>query len=180
MRVLMHICCGVCAAGAANRLGREMSLVLFFYNPNIWPPDEYMARLRAANLLSEKTGLPLIIAEYAARDWNAAVQGTESEPEGGRRCVACYAHRLERTAVQALKLGTDAFTTTLTISPHKDSQSVNAAGRAAGQAQNVRFLEFDLKKDGGFETSGRISREMGLYSQKYCGCRFSLRANQKF
>ena len=105
--------------------------------------------------------------------WAGAVRPWAEEPEGSDRCRACFRHRLERTAAKAVELSLDAFTTTLSVSPHKNYQMLCEVGREAGQAHDVEFLEVDFKKKGGFLKSVELSRLMGLYRQNYCGCVYS-------
>lgn len=172
MRVLLHACCGPCAAGAVERLERP---VLFFYNPNVHPAEEYLRRLEAARELARRLGLELIEGPYEPERWWEAVRGLEGEPEGGRRCAVCFELRLRRTALLARQGGFEAFTTTLTVSPHKDARVIHAIGRRLAEEVGVRFLAEDFKKRDGFKRSCEISRAYGLYRQRYCGCALSLR-----
>jgi predicted adenine nucleotide alpha hydrolase (AANH) superfamily ATPase len=173
MKILLHICCGVCAAGVAERLKSEGHEVTgFFYNPNISPEDEYAKRLDAARTVSEKLGSPLIIGEYDHDSWLSAVKGHEADKECGERCEICYRVRLERTCKEMIKSGFEAMATTLTISPMKKALTVNRIGR---EVAGERFLSEDFKKKDGFKRTMELARTWGLYKQNYCGCEFGFR-----
>lgn len=144
MKVVLHICCGVCAAGVVERLGLEGHEVIgLFYNPNIHPEQEYWKRLEVANEVAKRLSFPLTVAPYVPEEWFREVSGLENEPEGGRRCEVCYRIRLKKTYLYMLDNGWDAFTTTLTISPHKSADAVNRIGWQVG---GDRFLSRDFKK----------------------------------
>lgn len=183
MKVLLHICCGVCASSVAERLMCEGHRITgFFYNPNIHPVDEYKKRLKAAQEAAGELGFELVEGLYDRERWFQLVKGKEYEPEGGARCEVCFTMRLERTykyfltqprySKAGLKEGTfDAFTTTLTVSPHKDAVCISAIGRKIG---GERFISADYKKKGGFDRAKELSHQWGLYHQHYCGCIYSL------
>jgi predicted adenine nucleotide alpha hydrolase (AANH) superfamily ATPase len=173
--VLLHICCAPDATAAAERLAPAYEVLGYFHGPNIHPREEYLLRLDNARRVAETLGFRLLPASYAPEAWDEAVRGLEQEPEGGRRCEACFRHNLTATAAKAKELGVPSFTTTLTISPHKDAAKVFAAGRAAGREHGVEFLELDFKKKDGFRRSLEISKALGLYRQRTCGCRYSAR-----
>lgn len=166
--LLLHVCCAPCAAGCADRLPGEWTPTLFFSNSNIAPREEYDRRLREVRKLADILCLTLVEDEYDHEAWLAAVTGLENEPEGGARCKACFRFRMARTAARLADLGCTQFTTTITVSPHKKSLDVFAAGKACGP-----FLELDFKKRGGFEHSVTMSMEYRLYRQKTCGCEFA-------
>jgi len=173
MKVVLHICCGVCAAGVAERLAQEGHLVLgFFYNPNIHPLDEYQRRLEVASTVARKMGFPLEVAPYVTEEWFKETAGLEGEPEGGKRCQVCFRLRLERTFLFMKDRGGDAFTTTLTVSPHKSAAVINRVGRETG---GERFLARDFKKQEGFKRAMALAKEWALYRQGYCGCIYSMR-----
>ncbi len=173
MKVVLHICCGVCAAGAAERLaGEGHQVVGFFYNPNIQPRDEYERRLTAVREVAARLRFPLQTGRYDADEWlNQTVQ-LKQEPEGGKRCEVCFAMRLRETFLALPALGGDAFTTTLTISPRKSARTVNRIGAEIG-AQ--KFLARDFKKMAGFHRAIELARQWRLYRQDYCGCVYSRR-----
>jgi len=173
MRILLHICCGVCAAGVAEKLtGEGHDVVGFFFNPNIHPSAEYERRLDVAEQVSRKMGFPLVVGEYRPRDWLQQTLELRHEPEGGRRCEVCFRMRLVETFRQLPRQGADAFTTTLTVSPHKSAALVNRVGR---EISTPMFLERDFKKKEGFKRSIELAKQWGLYRQDYCGCIYSLR-----
>jgi len=172
MRIVLHICCGVCAAGAVDRLSLERHEILgLFYNPNIHPEQEYRRRLEAANKVAKKLNFPLTACPYVPEDWFREVSGLENEPEGGRRCEVCFRIRLEKTYLYMKNEGCDAFTTTLTVSPHKSADVVNRIGWEVG---GDRFLARDFKKNEGFRRAIELSKSWSLYRQNYCGCIYSM------
>lgn len=174
MKLLLHTCCAPCASHCVFALlekGHEVAL--FFSNANIAPKEEFERRLASAELLARETGVELLVDKPEHEEWLKCVAaGLEGEPEGGKRCEKCFRYSLKRTAAAAAAGGFDAFTTSLTVSPHKRSETVFAAGRLEGGA---RFLEENFKKKNGFLHSLELSKKYGLYRQSYCGCEFSLR-----
>ena len=171
--LLLHVCCGPCSTEVIERLASENYLVLFFFNPNIFPAEEHDRRLAEAERYAVSHGHRFVPGERDHDRWLAAVKGLEGEPEGGKRCAVCFAFRLEAAAEKAREEGAGLFSTTLTISPHKNAASVNAAGEEAGRKAGVRFLAADFKKKDGFLRSCRLAKEAGMYRQEYCGCEFS-------
>jgi predicted adenine nucleotide alpha hydrolase (AANH) superfamily ATPase len=175
MNILLHICCGVCAARVAEKLMCDgHSVTGYFYNPNIHPEDEYLRRLAAARKVSEELKFDIVDGPYDRQRWFELVKGKEYDKEGGARCLACYEMRLKKTYDEMRKNNFDAFTTTLTISPHKDADAINKIGRAINED---KFLCYDFKKKGGFQRAMALAAEMGLYKQNYCGCIYSLEAS---
>jgi hypothetical protein len=173
MKVVLHICCGVCAAGAAHVLLSEGHEVTgYYYNPNIYPPDEYARRLDAAAEAAARLGFKLIEGPYNTVDWRSAAAPLADEPEGGRRCELCYRVRLKQTHLYTLENGAAAFTSTLTISPHKSALIINRIGQETG---GDKFLPRDFKKKEGFKKATELARNWGLYRQNYCGCEYSIR-----
>jgi predicted adenine nucleotide alpha hydrolase (AANH) superfamily ATPase len=173
MKVVLHICCGVCAAGVVERLFSEGQEVRgFFYNPNIHPQEEYERRLEAARKVAQEMNFPLEVGPYTPEEWFAETKSLENEPEGGRRCEVCFRHRLKRAYLYLQDSGFDAFTTTLTISPQKSAAVVNRVGQEIG---GDRFLVRDFKKKAGFQRTTELSKKWALYHQDYCGCIYSMR-----
>jgi predicted adenine nucleotide alpha hydrolase (AANH) superfamily ATPase len=172
---LVHICCAPDATHGVRELRTRCVVTGFFYNPNIHPREEFRKRLQATLDLREKSPFSLRVGEGGEEAWEDAVQGMEDEPERGRRCEACVRMRLRETARKAVELGMHAFGTVLTVSPKKDAAMVNRVGREEGERAGIHFLEADLKKGDGYLKSVRITRELGLYRQRYCGCRYSFR-----
>ncbi|MFQ6107838.1 MAG: epoxyqueuosine reductase QueH [Thermoplasmata archaeon] len=173
MRLLLHTCCAPCSTWSIEILRKEYDITCFFYNPNIQPREEYDARVAEARRFSSIAGVGLIEGEYSVEEWESRVKGHEDDPEGGQRCRICYRLRLEETSWRAGDEGFDVFSTTLTISPHKDSGVINDIGEKVGRAIGVPFLPLDLKKGDGFRKSVEMSRQHNLYRQDYCGCVYS-------
>ncbi len=174
-KILLHICCAPDATAVVERLSAEYDVYGYFHNDNIYPEGEYYRRLENAERVAAALGFPLVAAPYQPRSWDAAVAGLEQEPERGGRCAACFCHNLNATAAKARELGLPWFTTTLTISPHKDAATIFRTGREAAQRHGVQFLEMDFKKQDGFKRSLEWSRRLELYRQNYCGCQYSQR-----
>ncbi|HEY91045.1 MAG TPA: epoxyqueuosine reductase QueH [Dehalococcoidia bacterium] len=173
MKVVLHICCGVCAAGAAARLMEEGHEVYgFFYNPNIHPPEEFQRRLEVARRVADEFGLPLEAPPYQPEDWHREADHLADEPEGGKRCDICFRLRLKETHRCMLEQGADAFTTTLTIGPRKSADTINRIGLETG---GDTFLARNFKKKGGFQKAIEMARQWELYRQDYCGCIYSMR-----
>ncbi len=173
MKIVIHICCGVCAAGAVKTLSEEGHQVIgFFYNPNIHPKEEYHKRLEAARRVAQELDFPLEVAPYQPGSWLKKTGHLKQEPEGGDRCRVCLRIRLEKTFAFLEDCGGDAFTTTLTISPHKSAETVNKIGYEFG---GDRFMARDFKKKEGFKRATQLARQWGLYQQNYCGCIYSMR-----
>ncbi len=173
MKVALHVCCGVCAAGAAEVLAGEGHQVLgFFYNPNIYPAGEYQKRLDVAAKVAKQLNFPLEAGPYTPEEWFNLTGSLKDEPEGGKRCHVCYKLRLEKTHDYMVACGADAFTTTLTISPHKSAQIINGIGQDIG---GDKFLVRDFKKKDGFKRAVEMAKKWELYRQDYCGCIYSKR-----
>jgi predicted adenine nucleotide alpha hydrolase (AANH) superfamily ATPase len=172
-RLLLHVCCIGCGAYVAEELKKNYDVVLYFYNPNIFPEIEYKKRLEEARRIAKKFKLKLIVEKYDHGKWLKMVNGFESEPERGERCLICYRDRLDKTAKTAKENGFDYFATTLTISPHKDAKRISLVGQEMAEKYKVKFLDKDFKKNNGFKKSCELSKELGLYRQDYCGCEFS-------
>jgi predicted adenine nucleotide alpha hydrolase (AANH) superfamily ATPase len=173
MRVVLHVCCGVCAAGVAERLLSEGHQVLgLFHNPNIHPPEEYSRRLEVARRVAQELGFPLVETDYTPEDWLRETEPLASEPEGGKRCEVCFRLRLGRAYRYMEETGYDAFTTTLTISPRKSAEVVNRIGQEIG---GDRFLARDFKKKEGYKRTVELAKRWALYRQDYCGCKYSMR-----
>lgn len=173
--ILLHICCAPDATYPIEVLSQEFEVSGYFYNPNIHPFDEYSTRLEETEQLMEQSGVTLYEGEYEPELWCRQTEGMETEPEGEKRCIVCYRMRLENTARFAKNMGFQWFTTTLTISPHKNSKIIFTIGKELEAKYGVNFLELDFKKRDGFRKSLAISKKLGLYRQDYCGCIHSLR-----
>ena len=177
--LLLHICCIGCGVAISKSLQDEFSVTLYFYNPNIYPAQEYAKRLEETKKVAQRFKIPLIKADYDHSAWLRLVKGLENEKERGRRCLVCYLDRLERTAKQAKEeMGFEYFSTTLTVSPHKDAVVILDQGNNLAKKYGLKFLSRDFKKNNGFKEATSISKELKLYRQNYCGCEFSFRTSK--
>lgn len=172
-KLLLHVCCAPCSTYPIRVLQEDYDVELFFYNPNIHPEEEYKARADEACRYAKGAGIELHEAAYEVDRWFACMKGLEDAPEGGRRCEACYEMRLSRAADFASTHGFGYFTTTLSISPHKNSGVINKIGRKIAEGASASFYAADFKKHDGFKKASQISKESGLYRQNYCGCIYS-------
>ena len=177
-KLLLHVCCAVCASYPVLQL-QEMGydVVLYFYNPNIYPLEEYQRRLDELKKLAERYNVPLIIEETSYEYWLDLVKGLEKEPEKGARCSICFKERLSKAICMAIKEKCEYFTTTLTVSPHKNSKQIFEAAREVckGFQNPPALLEIDFKKQDGYKKTSKLADEYGFYRQQYCGCEFSVR-----
>ena len=175
--LLLHSCCGPCSSAVLERLCAHFRVTLLYYNPNIEPEAEYLHRLseqkRLLALFPEE--IPLLECPYGHGAFDAFAPSLAEAPEGGERCLACFALRLGYTAAQAKEHGFEYFTTTLSVSPHKNADDVNRIGAEAGRKAGVKYLFADFKKKNGYLRSLELSKQYGLYRQDYCGCRYSAR-----
>jgi predicted adenine nucleotide alpha hydrolase (AANH) superfamily ATPase len=167
MKVLLHACCGPCSCYPVPRLRKEgLDVHGYFFNPNIHPYTEYLRRLETMKQYAEMVYLPVIYDDYPFEDYFRKVVYRE-----GERCHNCYAMRLQRTAATARRLGFDAFTTTLLYSKFQKHDAIREiAGKLAGE-YNIDFYYLDLRE--GWKEGIKISREMELFRQQYCGCVYS-------
>lgn len=177
--LLLHACCAPCSSYCLEYLAEYFSITVFFYNPNLYPADEYDKRAdevrRLISLLQVKNPVKLIVADFDDKEFYTRVRGMEKLPEGGERCRKCFELRLEKTAEIAKENSFDFFTTTLTISPLKNAQVINEVGEEMAEKYGVAHLPSDFKKKGGYKRSVELSAEFGLYRQNYCGCVYSVR-----
>ncbi len=174
-KLLLHVCCASCGVYVAQILKKDYEVVLYFYNPNIYPESEYKKRLGEVKEIAKMFGIKLITEKYNHEEWLKKIKGRERDPERGERCRICYQDRLENTAKAAGAKGFDFFTTTLTISPYKDAKIISQLGQKLAKKYKIKFLDKDFKKQDGFKKSVCLCREFGLYRQNYCGCEFSKR-----
>lgn len=171
--VLLHICCAVCAIGAIMKLREEKySVTGFYFNPNIHPEEEYVRRFRALKIVCKELNFPIIEGKYEKKRWFSKTEGLTEEPEGGKRCNICYNMRLRRTYEYFNQGNYDYFTTTLTISPHKNAERVNNIG---GEIGGESYLKKNFKKKNGFKKAIEKAKNLSIYRQNYCGCEFSKR-----
>ena len=173
-KLLLHSCCGPCSSYVLEYLTRYFEVYLSYYNPNIQPREEYDKRLENQLIVLERIpGVTLVPCEYDGAAYDEAVKGLENEPEGGARCAVCFRLRLDFAAREAARLGCDYCCTTLSVSPHKNAQLINALGEQICAKYGVKWLPGDFKKRNGYKRSIELSHEFGLYRQDYCGCLYS-------
>ena len=180
-KLILHICCAVCGAYLVELLKNQFEIILYFYNPNIWPKEEYDKRLKAAEKLAEIYQINFQEGEYNYDLWLEKTKGWEGEPEGGKRCLICFRERLEKTAKIAKEEKSLYFTTTLAISPFKDEEVLDEIATLIAKENNLIFLplsEFGDKKELWRKTQ-ELSKKYEFYHQKYCGCQFSFRPIKK-
>lgn len=177
MKIVLHICCAVCAAGVVEGLASEGHEVLgFFYNPNIHPLEEYKRRLEATYQVAQELNFPLEAGPYTPEEWLRETSALANEPEGGKRCEVCFKLRLNKTYLYLKEHGGDVFTTTLTVSPHKSADIINQAGSEIG---GDKFLVRDFKKKDGFKRTIELIKKWAIYRQHYCGCIYSMTEQTK-
>lgn len=178
-RLLLHSCCAPCSSYVLEYLSAFFSITVLYYNPNISPKEEYDTRIAELRRLVEempcKHPVTFLAGRYEPERFYREVQGLENCKEGGDRCTVCYRMRLCEAAIVAKEGGFDYFTTTLSISPLKDAQRLNAIGAEMAEKYGVAYLFSDFKKRNGYKRSVELSEEYGLYRQNYCGCVFSKR-----
>jgi len=174
-RLLLHACCGPCLAGTLANIAEHFDITVYFYNPNIMPNEEFNKRLQALkDVILHFDNIKLIIPEQSESDYLPLVNGLEDVPEGGERCTVCFDMRLNKTAEYFAdnRSDFDFFTTTLTISPLKNAELINAIGQKAAARCGVKYLNSNFKKNDGYLKSTTLCREWEIYRQHYCGCKF--------
>lgn len=179
-KLLLHSCCAPCSSYVLEYLNDVFDITILFYNPNIYPPEEFFKRAEEQKKL---VGLMNIdckvdVLDFDDKKFYDAVRGLEHIREGGERCFACYKLRLERAARYASENGFDYFCTTLSISPLKNAEKLNEIGGELADVYGVKYLFSDFKKKNGYKRSTELSQEFGLYRQNYCGCVFSKNERQ--
>ena len=176
-KLLVHSCCAPCSSYVLEYLNKYFNITVLYYNPNIYPFEEYDYRKNEQKrLISEmkfENPVSFIDCDYDNDSFNKAVKGLESEPEGGKRCEKCFELRLNKTAEVAKENGFDYFVTTLSISPLKNAETLNRIGKEVGEKYGVKYLLSDFKKNNGYKRSIELSREYSLYRQNFCGCVYS-------
>lgn len=173
-KIVLHTCCAICS-GYPISLLQDMGyqVIAYFYNPNIYPKEEYLRRLEAQRILCAGLNCELVEEEYNPQEFYDAAKGFENEPEKGLRCDKCFELRLGKTAEFAKKIGVNNFTTSIVISPHKNFSRLSQIGDKIAQSHDLNYVAIDFKKKDGFLKTNKISKELNLYRQNYCGCRFS-------
>lgn len=182
-RLLIHSCCAPCSSYVLEYLSEYFEITIYYYNPNIYPEDEYIRRVKEQENLIQSMSLKntvlFVQGDYEPKKYYELIKGHEKDLEGGERCFLCYRMRLEEAARLAKEGGYEFFTTTLTISPHKDAKKLNEIGEEMATTYGVLFLPSDFKKRNGYKRSIELSNRYGLYRQNYCGCIFSKKARTK-
>lgn len=181
--LLLHACCAPCSSYVLEYLNKHFDITVFFYNPNITENAEYTKRadelIRLINELPHQDEIKFVDGGYAPEKFIGISKGLENAPEGGERCFKCYRLRLEESARIAKENGFDYFTTTLSISPHKNAQVLNEIGKELSDAYGVGYLFSDFKKRNGYKRSCELSEIYNLYRQDYCGCIYSKKEREK-
>ena len=182
-RLLLHACCAPCSSAVLEYLSQYFAITLLYYNPNIAPLEEYQKReaelRRLVSQMKFTHPVELLPCQYDGQAFVQAARGLEGEPEGGKRCEACFRLRLRYTAQEAARLRFDYYTTTLSISPMKNAPLLNQLGEEIGREFGVAHLPSDFKKKDGYKRSVQLSKEYDLYRQDYCGCAFSKAQRQR-
>lgn len=175
--LLLHACCAPCSSYVLELLSDIFDITLFFYNPNISPEEEYLFRANELRRLVREMPLnnkpDIIVPPYDPSPFVTLSKGKEFMPERGSRCTDCYFTRLEQTHNIAVEGGFDFFSTTLSISPHKDAKRLNDIGSELAKNGAPLWLYSDFKKNNGYKRSIQLSQQYNLYRQNYCGCVFS-------
>lgn len=186
-RVLLHACCAPCSSAIVEwLLAHEIEPVIYYFNPNIYPLEEYEIRKNESKRHAESLGIKWIDDDYNHEAWQQAMCGLENEPERGKRCERCFYYRLLATAKKAQELGIEYFATTLASSRWKNLEQINTAGLNAAQTVNntphghpggkpLAFWAQNWRKDGLQERRNALLKEYNFYNQTYCGCEFSIR-----
>lgn len=182
-KLLLHACCAPCSSYVLEYLTQYFDISVFYYNPNISPYAEYEKRIFELKRLMKEMPMQgktyFIEGKYDPEKFIDIAAGLEMLPEGGERCFKCYKLRMEEAAKTASEQGFDYFTTTLSISPHKNADKINEIGQELEQKCGVKYLYADFKKRDGYKRSIQLSGEYGLYRQNYCGCIYSKAAAGK-
>ncbi len=169
-KILLHACCAVCS-GYPISLLKEMGYepVVYFCNPNLDTEEEFKKRLDAQKTVCKHFGVELIVEPYNSQEYLGFVEGFEEEPERGKRCDKCIELRLRKTAIKAQELNIKQFTTSLVISPYKNYEKISDLGKTI----SLNYLAIPFRKNDGFLKTNKISYELSLYRQNYCGCKFA-------
>ncbi len=174
-KMLLHCCCGPCSSNVTGELLKEYDVTLFYYNPCINSQAEFDKRLDSLKIVAKYYNVKLFVIPYNDNEFSSQVVGLESEKEGGARCGKCIFQRLKKTCNFAKENSFDIFTTTLSVSPHKNAELINSFGSQLSLEIGVEFLNANFKKNNGFLKSIEMSKKLGLYRQSYCGCKFSMK-----
>ena len=179
--VLLHACCGPCATACVERLVPDYAVSVYYYNPNITDREEYYLRRDTLKQFIDEFNkefgamytVGFLEGAYEPEKFIEKAEPLKDEPEGGKRCDVCFAMRLSETARMAAKLEMDYFTTTMSVSPHKNYEKIKSLGEMLAEEITPNFLDADFKKQNGFGRSVELSRKYGLYRQNFCGCEYA-------
>ena len=176
-KLLLHSCCGPCSSYVISYLTNYFDITILYYNPNIYPYDEYLKRkqeqIKLINEIDCSNNLDIMDCDYDNDLYEKCIIGLENEPERGNRCMVCYNLRMEKTAKMAKECNYDYFCTTLSVSPYKNSEWINKIGEKLQNKYNINWLYSDFKKKDGYKQSISLSKKYNLYRQDYCGCIYS-------
>ena len=175
-KLLLHICCAPCSAYLIKEiLNPEFDLTLYFYNSNLDSQTEYNERLKWVKVVAEDNKIPLIIEPYNHEAWLTQIAGGENDPERGARCLVCYRDRLEASAKLANTKNFDYFSTSLLVSPYKDTEALVKISKELAITYNISFLDKNFRTDEIYQRSQDLAKISGFYRQKFCGCEFTKR-----
>lgn len=176
-KLLLHSCCGPCSSYVISYLTNYFDITILYYNPNIYPYDEYLKRkqeqIKLINEIDCSNNLDIMDCDYDNDLYEKCIIGLENEPERGNRCMVCYNLRMEKTAKMAKECNYDYFCTTLSVSPYKNAEWINEIGEKLQNKYNINWLYSDFKKKDGYKQSILLSKKYNLYRQDYCGCIYS-------
>lgn len=179
-KLLLHVCCAPCSAYISRELlSPNYDLTLYFYNSNLCDVSEYEKRLACVKDLADRYKWPLIIEPYNQSAWEKLTEGLEHEPETGKRCEVCILDRLQKTINLANKNKFSYFSTSLLVSPYKNSEFIKRTCLNLAKSSPVKFLEMDFQADDGYAKSQALAKELGFYRQKFCGCKYSIKQKNK-
>ena len=174
-KFLLHVCCAPCSIAVIDELRGQYDLSVLFYNPNIYPAEEYAKRKAEVVRVCGEWGVSMLDQDYDPSEWEAGVRGLAGEPEGGARCVSCIGMRLSHAASVAAREGFGLFGTTLTMGRNKRAIVITPLGEAAAARVGIRYYVEDWKKKGREAIARKMVAERGIYRQTYCGCKYSIR-----
>ena len=180
--LLLHSCCAPCSSYVLELLSNYFEITIVYYNPNIYPKEEYDKRFgeidKVLKEIYAKNPISVLEVGYDSDSFDEISKGLEEELEGGIRCHKCYYLRMEKVASLACELHFDYFTTTLSISPYKNANVLNKIGEVLQEKYKVNYLYADFKKKEGYKRSIELSKQYNLYRQEYCGCKYSMKKEE--
>ena len=181
--ILLHSCCAPCSSYVITFLAPYFNITILYYNPNIFPKNEYLKRkeeqIRLINSLKTSNKVDILDCDYDNEIYEKQIKGYENCPERGARCNICFKLRLEKTAELAKKNNYDYFCSTLTVSPYKNAKLINEIGNELAKKYQIKWLYSDFKKNDGYKKSIELSKKYNLYRQNYCGCIYSKKEQEE-